>query len=207
MLYRTTRGSNYLPMTRACVAPHAGTLRSVPRGDAVRRGSRPRGLLGTRGKAGLASTIGPVLVGVIFAFGWNMAASHGPAMPQPDPGLAPTVGTAVDQAADQVWASVTPTSTRSPDRRVPSPVGSRGPAGTACDRARSSGGTHAASAVDSDHMSTCFPPRRSPEVRKKASTSTIRQTAHRRSGYSGTLIVVVPTRGEPALSFIGHVDG
>jgi hypothetical protein len=125
----------------------------------VRRGSRPRGLLGTRGKAGLASTIGPVLVGVIFAFGWNMAASHGTARPHPSPGLAPTVGTAVDQAADQAWASVTPTSTRSP------------------------------------------------VARKKASASTIRQTAHRRSGYSGTLIVVVPTRGEPALRFVGHVDG
>jgi hypothetical protein len=180
---------------------------SVSREDAMHRGSRPRGLLSTCGKAGLASTIGPVLVGIVFAFGWNMAASHGSATPQPGPGLAPTVGTAVDQAADQAWASVTPTSTRSPDRRVPSPAGSRGPAGTACDRARSSGGTHAASAVDSEHMSTCHPPRRSPEARKKASASTIRKAAHHGLGYSGTLIVVIPARGKPALSFVGHVDG
>ena len=89
----------------------------------MRRGSRPRGF-GPRGRAGLASTIGPVLVGVFFAFAWNMAASHAPTMPQPDPGLAPTVGTAVDQAADQTWASVTPISTRLPDRRIPSPAGS-----------------------------------------------------------------------------------
>src|SRR5487761_1236979 len=102
------------------MSPHAVVRSgSVPRGDAVHRGSRPRGF-GPRSRAGLASTIGPVLVGVIFGFAWNMAASHGPAMPQPDPGLAPTVGTAVDQAADQTWASVTPTTTRSPDRRVPS---------------------------------------------------------------------------------------
>jgi hypothetical protein len=88
----------------------------------VHRGSRPRGLRGARGRAGLASTIGPVLVGVIFAFAWNMAGSHAPGMPQPGPGLAPTVGTAVDQAADQAWASVMPSATRLPDRRVPSPA-------------------------------------------------------------------------------------
>ena len=87
----------------------------------MHRGSRPRRLLGARGRAGLASTVGPVLVGVIFAFAWNMAGSHGAATPQPGPGLAPTVGTAVDQAADQAWASVMPTATRLPDRYVSTP--------------------------------------------------------------------------------------
>jgi hypothetical protein len=66
---------------------------------------------------GLASTVGP-LVSIILAFAWNTAGSRSAEMPQPDPGLAPTVGTAVDQAADQVWASVTPMSTRIPARRV-----------------------------------------------------------------------------------------
>jgi hypothetical protein len=175
-------------------------------GDAARRGSRPRGF-GPRGRAGLASTVGPVLVGVIFAFAWNMAASHGPEIPQPDPGLAPTVGTAVDQAADQTWASVTPITTRSPDRLITSPAGSHGPTGAACDRARSSGGAHATPAVDSAHASACSSPRRSAEERKKVSASVTPQSAHRRSGHRGTLIVVVPARGKPALSFVGHVDG
>ena len=35
----------------------------------------------------------PVLIGVIFAFAWNLAARHGPEMPHPDPGLEPTVAT------------------------------------------------------------------------------------------------------------------
>src|SRR5271165_5678857 len=100
----------------------------------MHQASRPRGLLGTRGKAGLASTVGPVLVGVIFAFAWNMAGTRGPEVSQPDPGLAPTVGTAVDQAADQAWASATPTSTRIPDSRPSPPAGSHGPASTAYPR-------------------------------------------------------------------------
>jgi hypothetical protein len=187
--------------------PHAVVRSgSVPRGDAAHRGSRPRGF-GSRGRAGLASTIGPVLVGVFFAFAWNMAAAHAPTISQPDPGLAPTVGTAVDQAADQTWASVTPTTTRSPDRRVPSPAGSRGPAGIACDRATSSSRTHTVPAVESAHAHDCVSPRRFPEAGKTAAAPAIQQSAHRRSAHSSTLIVVVPTRGKPALGFVGHVDG
>ena len=75
-------------------------------------GTRSRGLLGTRGRTGLASAVSPVLVGVIFAFAWNMAGSHAPETRQPAAGLAPTAGTAVDQAADQAWASATPFTTR-----------------------------------------------------------------------------------------------
>ncbi len=92
----------------------------------MHRGSRPRRLLGARGRAGLASTLGPVLVGVIFAFAWNVAGSHEAATPQPGLGLAPTVGMAVDQAADQAWANVMPTATRLPDRYVSPPAGSGG---------------------------------------------------------------------------------
>ena len=176
----------------------------------MHRGSRPRGLLGTRGRAGLASTVGPVLVGVIFAFAWNMAGAHGPEMSQPNPGLAPTVGTAVDQAADYAWASVMPTATRLPDRRVSSPAGSRGLAGTDCGRASSSRGAHAAPTVDSAHASACSSPRRTRQARNTASArsaSTAVSSAHRRSGNSSTLIVVAPTKGKPALRFVGHVDG
>ncbi len=171
---------------------------SVPRGDAMHRGSRPRRLLGARGRAGLTSTVGPVLVGVIFAFAWNMAGSHGAATPEPGPGLAPTVGTAVDQAADQAWASVMPTATRLPDRYVSPAAGSGSLVGTHCDRARSSRGAHTTSAVDSAHVSSCSTPRRIRPARKTASARSAPTTvssAHRRSGHSGMLIVVVPTRG------------
>jgi len=183
---------------------------SVPRGDAMHRGSRPRRLLGARGRAGLASTVGPVLVGVVFAFAWNMAGSHGAAMPQPDLGLAPTVGRAVDQAADQAWASLMPTATRLPDRYVSPPAGSGGLAGTDCARARSSREAYATPTVDSAHVSACSTPRRIRPARKAASNRpafTTASSAHRRSGHSGTLIVVVTTRGKPPLRFAGHVDG
>ncbi len=164
----------------------------------MRRESRPRWLLGTHGGAGLASTVGPVLVGVIFAFAWNMAAPHGPVMPQPGPGLAPTVGTAVDQAADQAWASATPITIRPPDRRTPDPGGSRGPAKTGCHRAWSSRMVRAVPAVDSAKVSACSSLRRFPEAGKTASAmsaSTTALSAHRRPGHFSTLIVVVPTRG------------
>ena len=163
----------------------------------MHRGSRPRRLLDARRRAGLASTIGPVLVGVIFAFAWNMAGSHGAAMPQPGPGLAPTVGTAVDQAADQAWASVMPTATRLPDRYASPPAGSGGLADTNCHRVRPSRGAHATPAVDSAHVSACATSRRIRQVRKTASArsdSTAASSAHRRSGHSNTLILVVPTR-------------
>ena len=163
----------------------------------MRRESRPRWLPGTRGGAGLASTVGPVLVGVIFAFAWNMAAAHGPQMPQPGPGLAPTVGTAVDQAADQAWASATPITNRPPDRRTPDPAGSRGPARAGCHRAWSSRVVRAVPAVDSARVPACSSPRRFPEARKTASAMsawTTALSAHRRPGHPGTLIVVVPIR-------------
>ena len=190
---------NYLRMTPAprCFSALVRCV-SVRRRDGVRRESRPRWLPGTRGGAGLASTVGPVLVGVIFAFAWNIVGSHVPEMPQVDPGLAPTVGTAVDQAADQAWASATPITTRPPDRRTPDPAGSRGPARTGCYRARSSRVVRAVPAVDSAKVPACSSPRRFPEARKTTSAmsaSTTALSAHRRPGHFSTLIVVVPTRG------------
>ncbi len=168
------------------------------RKDGVRRESRPRWLPGSRGGAGLASTVGPVLVGVIFAFAWNMAGSHVPEMSQAGPGLAPAVGTAVDQAADQAWASATSITTRPPDRRTPGAAGSRTPARTGCHGARSLRVVRAIPAVDSAKVSACSSPRRFPEARKTASAmspSTTALSAHHRPGHFSILIVVVPTRG------------
>jgi hypothetical protein len=66
-----------------------------------------------------------------MAFAWNMAGSHEPGMAQAGAGLAPTVGTAVEQAADQAWASVPPgQSIRVPDRRASPSAGSRDLTGT-----------------------------------------------------------------------------
>ena len=87
----------------------------------------------------------------------------GPEMPQPGPGLAPTVGTAVDQAADQAWASATPITNRLLDRRTPDPAGSRGPARAGCHRAWSSRVVRAVPAVDSAKVPACSSPRRFPE--------------------------------------------
>ena len=53
------------------------------------------------------STIGPVAVGVVLAFAWNMTM----AQPQGDTGtdsVTPQVGLTVEQAAAQAWASATP---------------------------------------------------------------------------------------------------
>ncbi len=203
---------NYLLVTRPASPQRGGTLRSVPRGDAMHRGSRPRGLLSTRGRTGLASTVVPVLVGVILAFAWNMATSHGPQVPQPGAGLAPTVGTAVDQAADRAWASATPITTHLPYRGTPSARdASRGPASTSCRRAGSSHVVRTGRVVDSAHASACSSPRRLPETPQRlpetpqrlpesrkttsaVSASTTAWSVHRKPGYSSTLIVVMPTR-------------
>ncbi len=132
----------------------------MSRRPAVQRDPRPRGLLGTCGRTGLASTVGPVLVGVIVAFAWNMAGSHGTQVPQPGAGLAPTVGTAVDQAADQAWASATQIATRLPYRSTPDPAASRGPASTGRHGARPAQVARTASAVDSARVAAYSSPRR-----------------------------------------------
>jgi len=182
----------------------------------MHQGSRPRGLLGTRGRTGFASTVVPVLVGVIVAFAWNMATSHGPQVPQPGAGLAPTVGTAVDQAADQAWASATPITTHLPYRSTPpARAASRGPVSTGCHRAGASHVVRREPTVDSAHASTCSSPRRLPEAPRRLpearkttsamSASTTAWSVHRKPGYSSTLIVVMPTR-EKRAELVGRVD-
>lgn len=142
---------------------------SVSRQPAVQWDPRPRGLLGTCGRTGLASTVGPVLVGVIVAFAWNMAGSHGTQVPQHGAGLASTVGTAVNQAADQAWASATQIATRLPYRSTLDPAASRGPASTGRYRARPAHVAPTASAVDSARVAAYSSPRRLPEAGKPPS--------------------------------------
>jgi hypothetical protein len=54
------------------------------------------------------STVIPVAVGVILALAWNVAGSHRAAQDPAGSGLAPQVSVAVEQAAAQAWARMTP---------------------------------------------------------------------------------------------------
>ena len=94
----------------------------------MRGGIRLRRLLGRRGRTGLVSTIGPVVVGVVVAFAWNTAATHQMAGPDTAAGVTPRVGLTVEQAAEQAWASATP--------RAGKPRVSVRPAGHGCGRER-----------------------------------------------------------------------
>jgi len=53
------------------------------------------------------STIGPVAVGVVLAFAWNMTMSQPQGDTEAD-SVTPAVGLTVEQAAAQAWASATP---------------------------------------------------------------------------------------------------
>jgi hypothetical protein len=198
----STDTSHYLLVTRVVWIHRGGTLRSVPRGDAVHRGSRPLGFSVPAGGRG-----SPRPSGLCWSALFSRSPGTWPArMGRPCRNLVwgwrRRWGRAVDQAADQAWASVMPTATRLPDRYVSPPAGSGGLAGTDCARARSSCGVHATPTVDSAHVSAhvsaCSMPRRIRPARKMASARpalTTASSAHRRSGHSGTLIVVVPVRG------------
>jgi len=54
-----------------------------------------------RSRTGLLATVGPVAVGVMLAFGWNMATSHAA---EDESGVTQQVGPPVQQAAEQAWA-------------------------------------------------------------------------------------------------------
>ena len=71
-------------------------------------GEDPGRRLGRRGGMGLVSTIGPVAVGVVLAFGWNMTVSQPQRAAEAEPGVTPRVGVTVEEAAAQAWASATP---------------------------------------------------------------------------------------------------
>jgi hypothetical protein len=60
-----------------------------------------------RGRNGLLSTMVPLAVGVVLAFGWNMLAQpHGVAAAES--GITRQVGRTVDEVAAQAWASASP---------------------------------------------------------------------------------------------------
>jgi hypothetical protein len=50
------------------------------------------------------ATIGPVAVGVMLAFAWNMAVSQPQRAAEDQSGLTTQVGQTVQQAAEQAWA-------------------------------------------------------------------------------------------------------
>ena len=50
------------------------------------------------------ATVGPVAVGVMLAFAWNLAVSHPWRSAEDESGVTPQVGQTVQQAAEQAWA-------------------------------------------------------------------------------------------------------
>jgi hypothetical protein len=61
-----------------------------------------------RGRTGLLATVGPVAVGVMLAFAWNMAVSQAQRAARDESGVTPQVGLTVQQTAEQAWARATP---------------------------------------------------------------------------------------------------
>jgi hypothetical protein len=77
------------------------------------------------------STIGPLAVGVLLAFGWNMLSQpHGAA--GAESGITRQVGRTVDEVAAQAWASASPHAV--PGDTVPSGHGRGGRAFAAFGR-------------------------------------------------------------------------
>ena len=74
----------------------------------MRGGQKPRARPAGRSRNGLLSTIGPLAVGVLLAFGWNMlvAQPHGAA--GAESGITRQVGRTVEEVTAKAWASATP---------------------------------------------------------------------------------------------------
>ena len=107
------------------------------------------------------SAIGPLVIGVIIAFGWNVAASHQAAVTDADSGVTPAVGLTVEQAAAQAWASSTPGAAGAAGPGAP---GGRGGPGASGGSPRTSGSTQPAghpreSGHRADECSRVRPPR------------------------------------------------
>jgi len=86
---------------------------------------------------GLVSTIGPMAVGVVLAFAWNMTVSQPQRAADAGSGVTSRVGLTVEEAAAQAWASATPRAATD-DVSRPSP-GSSQPAGQPRESGRPSG--------------------------------------------------------------------
>ena len=73
----------------------------------MRGGQKPRARPAGRSRNGLVSTIGPLAVGVLLAFGWNMLSQpHGAA--GAESGITRQVGRTVEEVTAKAWASATP---------------------------------------------------------------------------------------------------
>ena len=74
----------------------------------MRGGQQPRQRPGGRSRNGLAATVGPLAVGVLLAFGWNMLISQPHGAAGAESGITRQVGRTVEEVAAQAWASATP---------------------------------------------------------------------------------------------------
>jgi len=74
----------------------------------VRGGQKRRQRPGGRSRNGLASTLGPLVVGVLLAFGWNMLLSQPHGAAGAEPGITRQVGRTVEDVTAKAWASATP---------------------------------------------------------------------------------------------------
>jgi hypothetical protein len=69
-----------------------------------------------RGRTGLLATVGPVAVGVMLAFGWNMATSRLQHAAEGESGVTRQVGQTVQQTAEQAWTHASHAPRRSEGR-------------------------------------------------------------------------------------------
>jgi hypothetical protein len=74
----------------------------------VRGGQKPRARPAGRSRNGLVSTIGPLAVGVLLAFGWNMLLSQPHGAAGAESGITRQVGQTVEEVTAKAWASATP---------------------------------------------------------------------------------------------------
>jgi hypothetical protein len=74
----------------------------------VRGGQKPRQRPGGRSRNGLVSTVGPLVVGVLLAFGWNILVSQPHGAAGAESGITRQVGRTVEEVTAKAWASATP---------------------------------------------------------------------------------------------------
>jgi len=74
----------------------------------VRGGQKPRQRPGGPSRNGLVSTIAPLAVGVLLAFGWNIMLSQPHGAAGAESGITRQVGRTVEEVTAKAWASATP---------------------------------------------------------------------------------------------------
>ncbi len=74
----------------------------------MRGGQKPRQRPGGRSRNGLVSTVGPLAVGVLLAFGWNILVSQPHGVAGAESGITRQVGRTVEEVTAKAWASATP---------------------------------------------------------------------------------------------------